>query len=320
MTEIKIRKWRDLDHEGRARCRFDFASEVLSTDDQTQTAQIRLEPDPRRYRLDLIDGENCYVDKFLNTAIPEGVVFQMMEAHLIGLPLSYGPPSITSSSEYAKSRRFALKDELDGAPYSPPTEKAKAHEELQANSVDSFISFLSIDILGGTALQQAYGGKFDEAYQIFLRELSTSVGHFHGSILNVTGDGFIAYIDMPRFTTQCDNTVDLGLTLLRVLQDAINPSLKQAGLPTLRIRVGADVGKAVRRNIAVEATNFRSFDFGSAALNRAVKIEQAAGAGQFLIGQALYELLHVFWLERCQLIPFSEHKIGLAEYKSYLVT
>lgn len=284
MPKKEIRNWKELDAEGRERHRFDFVSEVLSTDDETQTVQIRLEPDPRRYTLKEIDGQRCFIDKFLQIAIPEGVVSEMMLGHLQGLPISYGPPAIASSSDYSESRRVALKKELEGSPYLPPDEEAHPQKELFTGSVADFVCFISVDMVGSTALRQNYGERFDKSYEVFLRELLTSVGHFRGAILNVTGDGFTAYVDMPGFTTQCDKTVDLGLTLLRVLKNSINPTLEEAGLPALNIRVGADAGMAVKRSVSVQATNFQSFDIGSTALNRAVKIEQNAQAGQFLIG------------------------------------
>ncbi|MEM1006964.1 MAG: hypothetical protein AAGK26_16305, partial [Pseudomonadota bacterium] len=102
--------------------------------------------------------------------------------------------------------------------------------------------------------------------------------------------------------------------VLRVLRESINPALEKSGLPTLEIRVGADAGMATKRTIEVEVTNFSSFDIGSAALNRSVKIEQFAKAGEFLIGRALYELIHVGWLERCQQVPFDGQAVGIVDY------
>lgn len=320
MSGRKTRDWADLDAEGRERQRFDFVSEVLSTDDATQTAKIRLKPDPRRYTINDTGESRLYIDKFTKIAIPEEVVLAMMQQHLGGLPISYGPPSISSASGYSKSRRAALGQELKGEAYSPPEEKAHPQKELFSDSVADFVSFISVDIVGSTSLRQKYGEKFDKSYKVFLRELLTCVGHFRGAVLNVTGDGFIAFIDMPGFTTQCDNTVDLGLTLLRVLRDAINPALEEVGLPLLEVRVGADVGKARKRVVTVAATGFQSYDIGSEALNRSVKIQENAQTGQFLIGQELYELLHVRWLERCFPIPFDGELLGAPAYCVYQIT
>ncbi len=320
MSNKTTRDWAELDAEGRERHRFDFVSEVLSTDDATQTAQIRLKPDPRRYTSEESNGRRHYIDNFLNIAIPEDVVCEMMRQHLGGLPISYCPPTISSAANYSNSRRAMLKREIRGAPYSPPEEKAHPQQELFVEPIADFVSFISVDIVGSTSLRQKYGDRFDKSYEYFLRELLTSVGHFHGAVLNVTGDGFLAYIDMPGFTTQCDNTVDLGLTLLRVLREAINPALEEAGFPMLEIRVGADAGKARKRVVSVQATGFQSYDIGSEALNRTVKIEKGAETGQFFIGQALYELLHVGWLERCSPVPFDGELLGTPGYCVYRIT
>ncbi|MBM1932024.1 adenylate/guanylate cyclase domain-containing protein [Sulfitobacter pseudonitzschiae] len=316
----KMRNWEELDADGRGRHRFDFVIQVLSTDDETQTARIQLKPDPRRYTTTTENGRRSYLDRFLKILIPEEIVHEMMCQHLIGLPISYDPPSIQSASDYANSRRMVLTEETTGGSYIPPSETSQIQKGLFAGSSADFVSFISVDIVGSTSLRQEFGERFDKSYKYFLRELITSVGHFKGSVLNVTGDGFIAYIDLPGFTTQCDNTVDLGLTLLHVLKESINPALKQADLPTLKVRIGADVGKAHKRSVDVPTTNFRSFDIGSSALNRAVKIEQMAGEDQFLIGQALYELLHVGWLERCEVVPLDGRSLGALDYEVYRIS
>lgn len=318
MADRVLKSWRELDAESRARWRFDFVTEVASFDDELRVARLVLTPDPRRYTVSSIDGDKSYVDKFLGVLIPEDIVLDLMAAHLSGLPVSFDPPSIASSEQYAKSRRVALEDELGGGSYLMPAEPARLQGELNSSN-DSFISFISLDIVGSTALRHLHGVSFDRSYEYFMRELVTVVGQFRGSILKATGDGFLAFIDLPGFTTQCDNTVDLGLTLKKIVSDSINPSLKKAGLLEFRVRIGADVGGAVKRAINVEATQFRSYDIGSAALNRAVKIEQVANAGQFLIGQALYELIHVGWLERCRPVAFDGTTIGAPGYRVFEV-
>lgn len=177
-----------------------------------------------------------------------------------------------------------------------------------------------MDICGSTALRRADRVGFERAYQLLLRELGTVVGQFNGALLKVTGDGFIAYIDYPGFTQQCDHAIDLGLSFLMVLQGSINPSLSTAGLPTLRIRVGADYGEATVRNIDIASTGFGALEIASDALNRAVKIEQSAQDNEFRIGRRLYELIHVQWLERAIEVQFDAGVIGIPAYKVYRVT
>ena len=299
--------------------RMDFKIEVVETDEATRTAIICLVPDPRRYEKSTIDGETHYIDKYLRTAISEELMLEMCANQAKELPFYALSARIESTPDYAASRKTALESELQGGGYVPPTEKPIAHRALDTCTAEKSLVFLSVDICGSTALRSANRAGFDRAYELFVRELGTVVGQFNGTLLKVTGDGFVAYIDYPAFTQQCDHAIDMGLSFLVVLNESINPSLVSAGLPALRIRVGADYGDAVVRQVEIASTGFVAPDVASDALNRAVKIEQSAGEDEFRIGRHLYELIHVQWLERTTEVPFDASSIGVPDYKVYKV-
>lgn len=266
-----------------------------------------------------VNGERHYLDKFLRMIIPEKAVEELAVAQFGDLPVFYNPPAIESAREYASVRQGAIAGELRGESYVAPPEKARAQTQLSFAGGTRFLTFLSVDICGSSGLRRRDPVGFERAYEIFLRELATSVGHFHGAILKTTGDGFIATIDCEGYTTQCDNTVDLGLTFLAILRGSVNPALEAAGLPSLSIRVGADCGAARLRKITVPATGFEAPEVASDALNRAVKIEQSAAANELRIGRGLYELVHVQWLERCEEVEFNGKDVGIEGYQVYKV-
>jgi class 3 adenylate cyclase len=318
--EASLMKTPDLDDEKYSQLgRMDFQIEMIRADETTRTALFRVAPDPRRYDKIVLDGEPHYLDKYLRTVISDSMMAELCTNQAKGLPLYALSASIQSAPEYATARRSALDSELEGGSYVPPAEKPIAHQELDCDSAEKNLVFLSVDICGSTALRRADRAGFDRAYRLFIRELGTVVGHFNGTLLKVTGDGFIAYIDYPGFTQQCDHSIDMGLSLLCVLRDSINPALLKAGLPPLRIRVGADYGDAVVRQIEVAATGFVAPDISSDALNRAVKIEQSAKEDEFRIGRRLYELIHVQWLERAIEVPFDPRVVGIPDYKVYRI-
>lgn len=299
--------------------RMDFKVEVIQTDEATRATVLCLIPDPRRYGKATIDGKPHYIDKYLRTAISEELMHQMCENQAKGLPLYSLSASIESAPDYAVSRKYALEDELQGGSYVPPAEKPVAHRALDVGAANKNLVFLSVDVCGSTALRRANRAGYDRAYELLIRELGTVVGQFNGTLLKTTGDGFIAYIDYPSFTQQCDHAIDMGLTFLVVLQESINPALESAGLPALRIRVGADYGDAVIRQVEIATTGFTAPDVASDALNRSVKIEQSSGENEFRIGRRLYELIHVQWLERTTEVSFDGSSIGVPDYKVYKV-
>ena len=167
-----------------------------------------------------------------------------------------------------------------------------------------------------TRIRAKYGHLYDEVLEVLVREMGTIVGHFHGQLLKFTGDGFIAFLDHPSINSQCDNTIDLGLSLLRTLT-AINHATPKK-YPKLKIRVGAEHGRALIKCYFVPATGYKQPDLISDALNRAAKIQQHAPPNEFAIGRSLYERIHVQWLERSERAELGVD-VGLRSYRTYIV-
>lgn len=296
------------------KARFDFELRPLRSEPEAGLIHVEIVPDPRRYAEVSIDGVTHYRDRYLDTVVSLQVMAQQMK----GLPIYRLQPAIESTPAYAKKRLAAVSSQISGGPYIPPVERATPHKDLHADSTTD-IAFLSVDICGSTAYRRKDPSGFERAYAIFMQELGTIVGHFHGAILKTTGDGFIAYIAHPSFTSQCDAALDLGLSLIGVVVQTLNPALRQAGLRPLSIRVGADYGEATTRVISVPTTQYHSMEIASDALNRAVKIEESAKPNQFRIGRNLYELAHVRWLERAQQVPFDSTDVGIPNYQVYRI-
>jgi class 3 adenylate cyclase len=306
---------RQLDQTSRKSGRMDFTMEVIRTDDATRTVTVLISPDPRRYDKVSHEGKEWYRDKYLRMLISLDEMAQQMR----GLPIYQISPSIELALDYAVERKFALDHELTTGEYSPPRQAAMSHRQLESDPTSRCVAFLSVDICGGTALRKEDAESFDRAHDLFMRELGTLVGQFHGTLLTSTGDGFIACIDHPSFTSLCDATVDLGLSLLIVLRNSLNPALESAGLKPLKIRIGADYGELSIRTISIPPTGFSKQEVASDALNRAVKIQESCMPNEFRIGRDLYELVHVQWLERATETPFVAETVGISGYKTYLM-
>jgi class 3 adenylate cyclase len=308
-------KWNRPEVISNRQFRADFEITPIKFDDTTRVAHFEIRPDPRRYTLVEQDGERFYLDRYLNYLIKlEDMMSRMGE-----LPISTASQSIDSTPEYAERRRKAVEHELTTGEHVAPEEKARPHETFITNATTRSMAFVSVDICSSTAHRLRNPEGFDKAYRIFLRELGAIVGLFQGVILKTKGDGFIAYIDLPSFTIACDLAVDMGLSFLVVLKRTINPALRAAGLEPLQIRVGADYGTATTQKINIPATGFLQEDVVSDALNRSVKIEETCQPNQLRIGRALYELIHVQWLERASEVTFDGESVGVEDYKVYEV-
>lgn len=306
--------------DSRSKCRMDFTVETLRADDLTRTVYFAMVPDARRYVTVEHNGQKCYLDKYLKHLIPVDEMNKNMLRQMPGLPLFALSPTIKSTPEYASGRRITIAEGLRTGQYIPPAERAIPHKRFEDDPGPRDIAFLSIDVCGSSKKRRSDPEAFDRAYAILFRELGTVVGQFNGAVLTPTGDGFIALVDYPAFTCQCDTAIDLGLSLLVVLRDAVNPALVEAGLHPMQIRIGADYGPAQIRHVEIPPTGFSQDEVASDALNRACKIEKSAGPNEFRIGHLLYELIHVQWLERAKEVSFDGASVGIAGYQVYQVT
>lgn len=274
---------------------------------------IHLTPDPRRYEEITRNGEVYYLDKFTQTTFP----IRIFEEASARVPLYDLRPRITSTRQYGTERAMAVSEELAGLGARPPSVLPASHKEPAQSSEATRTPFLSVDICSSTELRRSNAAAFDKSAEILLRELQILVGQFEATILKSTGDGFIAHLPHDSFTRQCDMIVDLGTSMLHLSQQAVSKTLHSAGYPQLEIRVGADYGKAVFQRRVNEITGFSWSHVDSDALNLAVKIEQSAAPNTMRIGENLYALLHVQWLERCQQIDAASLPGTLKTYRVY---
>lgn len=278
---------------------------------------ITIEPDTRRYEIVDHEGRPHFLDRYLRTLISQDDMLDAMAQQLERLPLYSLSASIDDTPTYAAERRGAAIAELGTGTHQPPSQPAKPHRRFEDDSRPRETVFLSVDIVGGTAERRIDPRAFETRHGMLIRELGTLVGLFNGAIHKLTGDGFIALIDFPGFTSQCDAAADLGLSMLRVVHQTVNPALQAHGLSPLRIRIGADYGAAEFRTISIPSTDFAEVEIASDALSRAVKIEKSCAPNEFRLGRTLYELLHVKWLERAEEAPFDGESIGWPGYRTY---
>ncbi|WP_082730632.1 MULTISPECIES: adenylate/guanylate cyclase domain-containing protein [Sphingomonas] len=302
--------------QARMHMRLDLVKTVQTVDEESRTVKFSLVPDPRRYDRVEMEGGTWYLDRYFQTLIR---LEDFAGPKMNGLPVYRSDRTVDSALEYAGRRRDAIAVELQTGEHQPPKEAPRAHGTLTADDSEREMAFLSVDICGSTAYRRRDAKGFDQAYQILLQEFGTTVGQFQGKLLKATGDGFIAYVDGPGVNVLVDNSIDLGCSLIRILHDAINPAIEAHGLTPLAIRVGADFGPAVVREVKIATTGFASLDVMSDALNRAVKIEQSAEPNSFRVGFDLYRLAHVQWLERSHKVNFDGASVGISGYKVFEV-
>jgi class 3 adenylate cyclase len=184
-----------------------------------------------------------------------------------------------------------------------PTLPSKGEEFLEALAGNELgFAILSLDVVGSTSLATSLEPEqYRSLMNALLFEWSEAVPLFNGHVLKYTGDGLIAYFAEPSFMRKMDLAIDCALTLRGLLHDALNPALRERGLPSIAMRIGIDAGEAFVDVVGSPQTK-RHADLVGDVVSLATKIQGQAPPDQIFLGAAVVQNLHVSWREKCEVV------------------
>jgi adenylate cyclase len=110
------------------------------------------------------------------------------------------------------------------------------------------LAILHIDLVGSTKLSMTLPTeKLATIVQAFTQEMSLLVSVYGGHIFKYVGDALLAFffVSDNNLYLPCSNAVNCARTMIRVMQDGINPILNEYDYPEMGVRVGIDVGENV---------------------------------------------------------------------------
>jgi class 3 adenylate cyclase len=151
--------------------------------------------------------------------------------------------------------------------------------------------------------------------------MSIIVDAYGGYVLKYVGDAVLAFFftEKDNLYLPCSNAVNCGYSMVKVINEGINPILEEYGYPELGIRVGIDVGEnavvqyefkinthdvAEEENLKEKGSNNDNnkkystntsqephLDILGYTINIATKMTSYAIPNQIIIGEAVYDKL-----------------------------
>jgi len=123
-------------------------------------------------------------------------------------------------------------------------------QEILEKFCDSKITLaiLHIDLVGSTKLSMTLPTeKLAIIVQAFTQEMSLLISAYGGHVFKYVGDALLAFFFLSdkNLYLPCSNAVNCARTMIRVMQDGINPILNDNDYPEMGVRVGIDVGENV---------------------------------------------------------------------------
>jgi len=206
----------------------------------------------------------------------------------------FGPDEKTLDSEtLIKVAQKRVSDSIiTGIEYSPFRDNSEEFLREHVNSrVHIFVMY--IDMVNSTNITLSLPEeKVVKLITSFAQEMAYTVTQFGGYMLKFVGDAVLAYFNADNaLVYPADNIVNCAKSMIRVLNEAINPVLNENDYPTISAKIGIDAGENMIVRYGSDKTKSH-VDILGASMNMAAKIQNMAEPNEILIGGDVYTRLH----------------------------
>lgn len=193
------------------------------------------------------------------------------------------------------------------------SESQRILEKFVESKMDLVI--LHIDLVGSTKMSITLSiDKLSAIIRTFAQEISKVISLYGGYVLKYIGDAVLAFFVIEEielssdreanttvspYSLQVSNAISCACTMIKVIQQGLNPVLKHYDYPDLKIRIGIDFGKigVVQYGIDIDELDGKAvftrphIDLIGSTISIAVKMTSIAKPDQIIIGQKLYDRL-----------------------------
>ena len=192
------------------------------------------------------------------------------------------------------------------------SETQRILEKYVESKVD--LAILHIDLVGSTKMSMTLSiDKLSAIIRAFAQEISLVVSMYGGYVLKFIGDAVLAFFVVERgsksskddkgtispYSLQSSNVVSCACTMIRVIQQGLNPILNQYDYPELQVRIGIDFGEigVVQYGVDIDELDGKAvftrphIDMIGSTISVAVKMTSTAKPDHIVIGEKLYNKL-----------------------------
>lgn len=266
-------------------------------------------PDPRRYEISH-EGDGL-IDRKSRLFYPWSIVEQIVS--MADTVPQHGPHTRPNLEQLIAERRSAVAETF--AASSSNLLSVHLSDEALETMVGGREGFavVSADAVDSTMLAAHDPDAHARVMSALCSELAEIVGRFGGFVVNFGGDGGVFFFPPLGFCAANDAAYDAARAIVAVHYLAFVPAAREAGLPAIDIRVGADSGDLSVRVTGSE-TNDRQPDVFGLAISMANRVQKQARPGEVWVGEGLAANVHVSrqkWFEEVETPgdwPFEIHE------------
>ena len=178
-----------------------------------------------------------------------------------------------------------------GIEYAATVDRSDAYLRKHVHEKQSMF-VMYVDLVGSTDITLTLPEeKVAIIISSFAQEMAYAIKNHSGYVLKFVGDAVIGYFVHSSTLIAADNAVSCAKSMVKIIDEGINPILNQYDYPDLFIKIGIDFGKnmIVRYGSDEEKSHV---DILGPAMNIAAKIQGKAKPQEILIGEDVFTKIH----------------------------
>ena len=154
------------------------------------------------------------------------------------------------------------------------------------------MAVMFVDLVGSTDMSLSLPEeKVAMIVSSFAQEMAISVKQHSGYTLKFVGDAVIGYFIHKSALMASDNAISCAQTMIKIIEDGINPILNNYDYPDLFIKIGVDYGESMVMRYGND--KMRSHvDLLGPVMNIAAKVQNKAKPQQIMIGEDIFNKIH----------------------------
>ncbi len=223
-----------------------------------------------------------------------------------------------------ESRARVLKAITRNIEYSVPLDSSDGYLRSHVRSKVKVV-VLYVDLIGSTNMSVMLPiDTFTKIIQTFAQEMAIVILLTRGYVLKYVGDAVIAYFPGETDMEQsCHRAVNCARNMLMVLEQSINPVLKQNNYPELSVKIGIDAGENAVVRYGSDGP-MSHVDLLGHSMSLTAKITAMAQPNHILMGDMAYKCLNPSIRNRLtryslQAFDYIDHQTGDA-YRLYSIS
>src|SRR6188472_680003 len=201
--------------------------------------------------------------------------------------------SFTNLPLLEQTRARVNKTLMDGIQLNMSTEESKKLLRRHVNTKTNLVTMF-VDVNNSTQMSLTLPEhKFALIVQSFAQEISIAVSGYGGYVFKYEGDAVIALFPAEYDRTKaCKNALNCSRAILEIIKEVINPAFKANELPEITVRIGLAYGYALVV-LYGKSLEIAHIDIIGSSISLAAKIASIAKPNQVLIGEYIYNILHL---------------------------